>query len=204
MTWIYFLDLFGTCVFAISGVITAINKKFDMVGALVIGFVTAIGGGTIRDIMIGRTPVGWLQDRNYIISILIGYIVVYTFSRRILKLKRSMFLFDTIGIGLFTILGYQTASQYNLRIETCIIMGVISACFGGVIRDVLTNEIPLIFRKEIYATACVAGGIVYAVMRRFSGIENLNIVISIAVVILIRYLSIRFSWSLDYSPKLTE
>ena len=205
MTWIYFLDLFGTSIFAISGVITAINKKFDMVGALVIGFVTAVGGGTIRDIMIGRLPVGWLHDRNYIFAILIGYMIVYTFSKRILKLKRSMFLFDTIGIGLFTILGYKAASQYNLRVETCIIMGVISACFGGVIRDVLTNEIPLIFRKEIYATACVAGGIVYAVMMKFSGIEeNLNIIMSIAVVILIRYLSIRYGWSLSYSPTLYE
>jgi len=202
MNWIYFLDLFGTSIFAISGVITAIMKKFDMVGALIIGFVTAIGGGTLRDVLIGRLPVGWLNDRNYIIAVLVGYIVAYTFSKRVLKYKRSMFLFDTVGIGLFTILGIQTALQFNLRTEVSIIMGVISACFGGVIRDVLTNEIPLIFRKEIYATACLAGGLVYAFLLRFSNYDDLNIVIPMGVVMLIRYLSIRYHWSLDFRPSL--
>jgi len=202
MNWIYFLDLFGTCVFAISGVITAIMKKFDLVGALIIGFVTAVGGGTLRDVLIGRTPVGWLNDRNYILSILVGYLIAYSFSKFVLKFKRSMFLFDTIGIGLFTILGIQTALQFNLRIEISIIMGVISACFGGVIRDVLTNEIPLIFRKEIYATACLAGGLVYALLLRFSSFDDLNIIIPMGVVMLVRYLSIRYSWSLDFRPSI--
>ena len=201
MNWIYFLDLFGTSIFAISGVTTAISKKFDLVGALIIGFVTAVGGGTLRDLLIGRLPVGWLNDRNYIFAILIGYLIAYIFTKWVFRFKHSMFLFDTIGIGLFTILGIQTALQYNLRIETAIIMGVISACFGGVIRDVLTNEVPLIFRKEIYATACLIGGLVYAIMIRVSTFENANILLSIGVVILVRYLSIRLGWSLNFSPK---
>jgi len=202
MNWIYCVDLFGTCVFAISGVLTAIQKKFDLVGALIIGFVTAIGGGTLRDTLIGKFPVGWLNDRNYFIAIIIGYFIAYAFKKKVLKFKRSMFLFDTIGIGLFTILGIEVALAFNLNIEICLIMGVVSACFGGVIRDVLTNEIPLIFRKEIYASACLIGGIVYLFLMKISSYENLNIVFSICTVISIRYFSIKNNWSLNFSDKI--
>lgn len=197
MTWMYLVDLFGTCVFAISGVLTAMGKKFDLVGTLIIGFVTAIGGGTVRDILIGRFPVGWMNDRNYFLVIILGYIIAYIFRKQVLGFRRSMFLFDTIGIGLFTVLGIETAMKYQLNIEICLIMGVISAVFGGVIRDVLTNEIPLIFRKEIYASACFVGGLVYLGLLQISPFPNLNVIASICTVILIRYLSIRRGWSLN-------
>lgn len=199
MSWIYFLDLLGTLTFAISGVLTAIDKKFDLVGTLIIGFVTAIGGGTIRDILIGRFPVGWLGDRYYFLVIIIGYMLAYIFKNRILRLKKSMFLFDTIGIGLFTIIGIQIASQYNLNMEACLFMGVISACFGGVLRDVLTNEIPLIFRQEIYATACLIGGIIYFCLSWITLSENFNIICSICTVIVIRYFAIKNNWSLNFN-----
>ena len=194
--WIYLLDLIGTFVFAISGVLTAIDKKFDLVGSLVIGFTTAIGGGTIRDILIGRFPVGWLNDRNYLLAILLAFVVSHLFTSKVVKLKRGLFLFDTLGIGLFTILGIQISLSYGLRVEASLIMGVISAVFGGVIRDVLTNEIPLIFRREIYASACLAGGIVYLLLDYLYDFKSFNIFFSIVVVVLIRYLSIRFGWSL--------
>ena len=170
-----------------------------MVGTLIIGFVTAIGGGTLRDILIGRFPVGWLEDRNYFFAILAGYLIAYFFEQQIIKLRKSMFLFDTIGIGLFTILGIQIALEQGLSTESSLLMGVISACFGGVIRDVLTNEIPLIFRREIYATACLLGGIVYLLLVEFSTNENLNILVAIVTVIIIRYLSIRYKWSLNFN-----
>ena len=198
MEWVYFVDLFGTCVFAISGVLTAIQKKFDLVGTLIIGGVTAIGGGTIRDLLIGRSPVGWLEDRNYFIAILIGYVLAYVLKKHVQKFRKSMFLFDTIGIGLFTILGIQVGIQYNLNIEYCLIMGVISACFGGILRDVLTNEVPLILRKEIYAFACLIGGAVYLILLEFSPLHDLNIMASIVVVILIRYFSLKYKWSLNF------
>lgn len=201
MSWIYFLDLFGTCIFAISGVLTAMQKKFDSVGTLIIGFVTAIGGGTIRDMLIGRFPVGWLNDRNYIFAILLGYLVAYLFRAKVIKYRKSMFLFDTVGIGMFTILGIQISMQYELNIEFCLILGVISACFGGVLRDVLTNEIPLIFRKEIYATACFAGGAVYLIIEQFSSLESVNVLFAILVVILIRVLAIKLKWSINFSPR---
>ncbi|WP_341227220.1 trimeric intracellular cation channel family protein [uncultured Arcticibacterium sp.] len=197
MTWIYFLDLFGTCVFAISGVLMAIEKRFDLVGTLIIGFVTAVGGGTLRDLLIGRSPVGWLNDRNYMLAILIGYVIAYVFYKRVLRLKKGMFLFDTLGIGVFTIIGVKIAAEYNLRVETCIMMGVISACFGGVIRDVLTNEIPLIFRKEIYAAACLLGAVIYIIMQQFCPIENVNVMVSMAIVFIVRYLSFKNGWTLN-------
>lgn len=198
MSWIYFLDLFGTLVFAISGVTTAIHKRFDLVGTLIIGFITAIGGGTLRDVLLGRTPVGWLNDRNYFIVIILGYIFAYLFKAKALEFNKSMFLFDTLGIAVFTILGIETAASFNLNLEICLIMGVVSACFGGVIRDVLTNEIPLIFRKEIYATACLLGGIVYLILSEISSSINTNYLIAIFSVFLIRYLSIKKRWSLNF------
>jgi len=197
LDWIYFLDLFGTLVFAISGVLTSIEKKFDIVGSLVIGFVTAVGGGTLRDILIGKFPVSWLMDRNYILAVIMGCILSYLFKSKISKWRKSMFIFDTIGIGLFTILGIETSASLGLSSEVCLIMGVVSAVFGGVIRDVLTNEIPLIFRKEIYATACLAGGIVYLLLSRITNIEEIAIAISMLTVMLIRYFSVKRGWSLQ-------
>lgn len=197
MTWVVFVDLIGTLVFAISGVLTALDKKFDLVGTLVIGFVTAIGGGTIRDILIGRLPVGWIEDMNYIYAILLGYVLAYTFKKNIIKLKKSMFLFDTIGIGLFTIIGINIGLNYELSNMVCLILGVVSACFGGVVRDVLTNEIPLIFREQIYASACLIGGIFYLVLSQFITLDAINIIISISIVILIRYFSIKNNWTLN-------
>lgn len=195
--WVYPLDLTGTLVFAISGTLTAIDKKFDLIGSLIIGMVTAVGGGTIRDILIGQTPVGWMKDLNYLGIIILALLLTYLFKKYILKLRRSMFLFDTIGIGLFTILGLEKTLSVELSIPIALLMGVFSAVFGGVLRDVLTNEVPLIFRKEIYATACLAGGIVYVILIQFSQWTNLNMLSSMAVVMIIRYLSVRFKWSLN-------
>lgn len=198
MTWVLFVDLFGTMIFAISGVLTAIDKKFDLVGTLVVGFVTAIGGGTIRDVVIGRLPVGWLTEIQYIYAILVGFILAYLFKDTILKLKKSMFLFDTIGIGFFTIIGINIALTYQLSYPVCLIMGIVSACFGGVIRDVLTNEIPLIFRGQIYATACFCGGLFYLILNNLTSLASLNIILSICVVIVIRYFSVKLNWTLGF------
>lgn len=170
-------------------------------GSLVVGFVTAIGGGTIRDIMIGRFPVGWLHNRSYILAVVVGLIVAYLLKDHILKYKKSMFLFDTLGIGVFTILGIDVALSYDLNPEICIVMGVISACFGGVIRDVLTNEVPLIFRKEIYASACFAGGLIYLLLEHISTFHQVNIISAMIVIMLIRYASIKYGWSLHLKRK---
>ena len=134
MDWIYTLDLIGTMVFAISGVLTAIHNKFDVVGSFIIGIVTAVGGGTLRDILIGETPVGWMKDANYLWVILLALILAYAFRPHITRFRKGMFLFDTIGIGLFTILGLQKTLGVGLSPGIAVMMGTVSAVFGGVIR----------------------------------------------------------------------
>jgi len=198
MDWIYILDLLGTLVFAISGVLTAIDKKFDLVGSIIIGLVTAIGGGTLRDLLIGETPVGWMLDLNYLFVILFAVFLSYLLKQNILKLRRSFFLFDTLGIGLFTILGLQKTLGVGLSIPIALLMGIVSAVFGGVIRDVLTNEIPLIFRKEIYASACLVGGLAFIVLESFSHLTHANMILAMGVVFLIRYLAVKNKWALDF------
>lgn len=198
MEWIYALDLIGTLVFAISGVLTAIVNKFDLVGSFVIGLVTAVGGGTLRDILLGDTPVSWMQHQEYLAVIVIGFIISYLFRPYIMKLRKGMFLFDTVGIGVFTILGVQKTLALGLSPLIALLMGVVSAVFGGVIRDVLTNIVPLIFRAEIYATACLIGGIVFLLLESAEVPAKYASVFAMLTVIVIRYLAVRYKWSLHF------
>jgi len=200
MNLIYTIDLFGTFVFAISGVLAAVERKLDLVGAIVLGFVTAVGGGTLRDVLIGETPVGWMKDLNTLVAIFTALPICYFFKNRILNLRKSVFLFDTIGIGLFTILGLQKTLGIGLSPVIAVMMGIVSATFGGVIRDVLSNEIPLIFRKEIYASACLAGALVFLIMEYFSINKDLNLVVAILVVFIIRILAVRRNWGIPFNP----
>ena len=201
MDLIYILDLLGTLVFAISGVTAAVEKKFDLVGATILGLVTAVGGGTLRDILIGETPVGWMKDLNYLYVIIAALPLSYFFQRQILKLRKGVFLFDTIGIGLFTVLGVQKTLAVGLSPMVAVMMGVVSAVFGGVIRDILSNEVPLIFRKEIYASACLLGGLIYLGMAHLIPGSWINSLAAIGVVIIIRYLAVRNNWGLPFRPK---
>jgi uncharacterized membrane protein YeiH len=198
MDLLYVLDIFGTLVFAISGVLTAIDREFDIVGSIVIGFATAVGGGTLRDMMIGETPVAWMLDSNYIYAIIVAVLISYLFQKQILRLRKGMFLFDTIGIALFTILGLEKTLLLGLSPLVAVMMGIVSAVFGGVIRDVLTNDVPLIFRKEIYASACLLGSLVYLTMHTFCPIKGLNICVAMISVLLIRYFAVKYHWSLQW------
>ena len=154
-----YIDSIGTLVFAISGALTAIYKKLDLFGVFCIAFVTALGGGTLRDILIGNTPVGWMLDLKYIIIIFIGTVLSILFNIYLEKLRISLFLFDTIGFGVFTLIGIEKGIEKELHPIICIALGTLTATFGGVIRDILCNEIPLLLRKgTIYATICIIGG----------------------------------------------
>ena len=198
MDLIYALDICGTLVFAISGVLTAIDRKFDIVGSIVIGFATAVGGGTLRDMMIGETPVAWMLDVNYIYTIIVAVLLSYLFQKHILRLRKGMFLFDTVGIALFTILGLEKTLSLGLSPMVAVLMGIVSAVFGGVIRDVLSNEVPLIFRKEIYASACLLGALVYLVLQACLPMKGLNIGIAMFSVLLLRYFAVKYRWSLHW------
>lgn len=192
----YLLDILGTLAFAISGVLTAFNKKMDPFGVYVIAFVTAVGGGTVRDALIGRTPVGWMQDLNYVYIITIGFFAAIIFRRKLDRLRRSLFLFDTIGLGVFTLIGLEKGIEINLHPVICIALGTMTACFGGVIRDILCNEIPVIFRKEIYATICIIGGMVFFALRELNVPENLIYLATSGIIITVRLLAVIFKWSL--------
>lgn len=195
-TLIYMVDLTGTLVFAISGWLLASKKQLDFFGASVIAFITALGGGTLRDVLIGSTPVGWMQDLNYLLAIAVGIGFAIFFRKGLERLRKTLFLFDSIGIGLFTILGLQKTLDMGLSPVIAVMMGTISAVFGGVLRDTLVNEIPLIFRKEIYATVCVAGGLLYLALGLITVASDWRVVITIAVIITIRVLSVSQKWSL--------
>ncbi len=196
MDLIYALDLAGTFVFAISGFVTASQKQLDIFGGAVIAFVTALGGGTIRDVLLGATPVGWMQDLNYLAIVAAGVAATYLLHHYLLRLRRTLFLFDTIGIGLFTILGLNKTLALGLSPIIAIMMGTVSAVFGGVLRDTLTNEAPLIFRREIYATACIAGGLLFLGLRALHLDYHLNVLLTVLFIIGIRILAVRRHWGL--------
>ena len=190
MTLITALDLIGTLVFAISGSLMAKQHDFDIFGAAVVAFVTALGGGTIRDLLIGVTPVGWMIDPQYLAAVITGVVMVLIFPSYLLKLRKTMFLFDTIGIGIFTLIGIQKALGLGLSPMIALMMGIVSAVFGGVIRDILCTEVPLIFRKEIYATACLAGGAIYLLGIYLGVNNNLAMITSMFIIIGIRLVSV--------------
>lgn len=194
MTILTLLDLIGTLVFAISGTATGLRKNYDFFGASVIAFVTAIGGGTVRDILIGNTPVSWMTNYTYSAIIIVGIVLTIFFTKWIRKMSRTLFIFDTIGIGVFTILGLERALEFGLNPLIAIMLGMISAVFGGVIRDMLSNEEPLIFHKEIYATACLAGAILYTVLNPMIPDSLIPTILSVLLIIGIRYLAVRFHW----------
>ena len=196
MTLVTVLDIIGTFVFAISGIRLAAKKDMDLFGAAVIGFVTAIGGGTTRDILLGSQPVTWLVDPLYPAVILIAVPFTYLMRERLINYERPLFVFDTIGIALFTIIGMQKALDMGINPVMAGTMGMTSAVVGGVIRDILCREVPLIFRKEIYATACLIGAAIYYAGIQLDVDTELNYIITTAVIIGIRIAAVKLKWSL--------
>ncbi len=192
----YILELSGTFFFAVSGALAIQGHHDDLFGAGFTGFVTAIGGGTVRDIMLGSYPLVWIGDIYFLYSIFAGVIVAYVFFRHLVELRRTFLFFDAMGISFFAIIGVEKALSLGVRPEIAAIMGMFSAVMGGVIRDTLTNEIPVIFRKEIYATACLAGAILYLVLYRAGVDRDINLIVSIILILVIRLLAVKYRLSL--------
>ncbi|MGB5357663.1 MAG: trimeric intracellular cation channel family protein [Eudoraea sp.] len=190
------MDLLGTVAFAISGVMVAMDKRLDLFGVFIVAFVTAVGGGTLRDLLIGNTPVVWMREYVYIFTIIITVILAILFREKLRYLRKSLFLFDTLGIGLYTMVGIEQGLQAQLFPIMCIALGTMTASFGGVIRDILCNEIPVIFRKEIYATACVVGGTSYFLLRNLSIPDQYVYVIAILIVVGIRLTAVKYKIAL--------
>lgn len=189
------IESIGTIAFAISGVRLASAKKFDWFGAYIVGMATAIGGGTLRDVMLGVPPF-WMTNSLYMICCAFALFSVILFGKKLINQNNTWFIFDTIGLALFNIIGLEKTLNMDYPLWMAVIMGSITGAAGGVIRDILINEVPLIFRQDIYAMACIAGGIVY-VMGYSVGLQaEINAVLSAIVVISIRILAVKYHWQL--------
>lgn len=195
MSLILVLDIIGTVAFAVSGVLTALNRRMDPFGILIVASAAAIGGGTLRDVLIG-VPVMWMHDLTYLYVILATTIITVPFRKRIRYIRRSLFLFDTIGLALYTVVGVEKGIEAGFSPVICIVLGTMTASFGGVLRDILSNKIPIIFRKEIYATASILGGVTYFILTKTSLSNGLIVIISMVSIMIVRLLAIYFDLSL--------
>jgi len=190
------IDIVGTLVFAISGALAAGEKRFDLMGVAIIAFVTALGGGTIRDMLIGAQPVGWMDNYMYVFIVFIGVMLVFFLHERLHYFRKSFFLFDAIGLGTFAIAGMEKALSFGVSPVYAVLCGVISGCFGGLIRDVLCNDIPLIFRKEMYALPALVGSSVYLGLDYLNVLPEISLPITIALVTLFRVFAVKYDWRL--------
>jgi uncharacterized membrane protein YeiH len=180
------IEFFGIIAFGISGALSAIQKRLDIFGVLVITFVTAIGGGTIRDLLIGSLPVAWILDMRAILILFLAYFIALFFNKYIRKYTHLLFWLDTAGLALFCVVAIDKGIAFHLHPMICIALGTITGCFGGIIRDVILNEIPYVFRKDVYASACIAGGLVYFGLILCMDDRNLISILSGAVIAVIR------------------
>jgi len=191
-----FINILGSFSLAVSGALTAMHKRFDVFGVFIVGFVTAVGGGTMRDMFLTEREVFWLHDTSPLYAILIGTVLAILFRSKIKHLNKPLLLFDSIGLGLFTITGVQIGVNQNLELINCVILGTITGTFGGIIRDILVNEIPVIFRKEVYATISILGGFVYYFLAN-SNLESLwTNLIPIVLIIALRLIVVYYKISL--------
>lgn len=189
------IEFIGTFAFAISGIRLASAKKFDWFGALVVGLVTAIGGGTLRDLLLGLTPF-WLLSSVYLWCTVFALFFVIFFRKFLVKLNNTFFWFDSIGLGLFVVVGSEKALSLGYEWWVVIIMGTITGVVGGIIRDILINEIPIIFTQELYAVACILGAGLFCILNYF-GVNILVIQVASAIfVFVIRILATRYQWRL--------
>jgi len=192
----FLIEVLGTISFAMSGSFAAMQKRFDPFGVLIIAFVTSVGGGTVRDLLLD-VPVFWMHDLLAVSLIFFTAIFTMIFKLIERKFQVTLFIFDSLGLGLFTIIGVQKGLNADLHPVIGVVLGTITGCFGGIIRDILLNRIPLIFRKEIYATAAIAGGIVYILLKNFSGLsEEINQILTILLIVSIRTLAVKYHWQM--------
>ena len=175
------------------------KQKFDSFGVLILASVTAIGGGSLRDVLIGNTPVNWMIHWEYLIVIFCATAIAMIFRKRLAHFRKTMFLFDAIGLGIFTIIGVKIGLHAHLHPIICVLLGTLSAAFGGVLRDVLSNQVPLIFHKEVYASLSILGAVTFYALLQTKLPVNINYVITSGLVVVLRILAVKFQWEF---PKL--
>lgn len=192
----FLIEILGTISFAMSGSFAAMQKRLDPFGVLIIAFVTSVGGGTVRDLLLD-VPVFWMHDLVMCSVIFVTCILSMIFKSIEKKFRVTLFIFDSFGLGLFTIVGIQKGINADLHPLICLTLGTITGCFGGIIRDILLNRIPLIFRKEIYATACILGGSMFLLLVRYSALSYTFVQVStILLIVAIRTLAVKYHWEM--------
>lgn len=195
MNFISLIDYTGTFAFAISGIRLASAKRFDWFGAYMVGLVTAIGGGTTRDLLLNVTPF-WMLQPSYLIVTALALISVILFGKYLIRLNNTFFIFDAVGLGLFVVVGIERTLDVGFSFWVAIVMGMITGSVGGIIRDILINEVPLIFRKDIYALACVIGGLVFFGCNKMNMSPVVTQLLSAISVIFTRFLAVKYHISL--------
>ena len=194
------IEIIGTIAFAISGIRLAVAKRFDWFGAYVVGLVTAIGGGTLRDILLDAPP--FCMVNSWYVSVTgLSLLWVILFRKQLVRLNSTFFIFDTIGLGLFVVIGIQKTLMFGYPMWVAIIMGTITGALGGVIRDILINEVPLIFRKDVYATACIAGGLIYWLALETGMSPAVQQISCAMTVIIVRLLAAKYKWQIPELAK---
>lgn len=193
--FLFIIEVIGTIAFAISGIRLAAAKEFDWFGAYTIGLVTAIGGGTLRDVLLD-IPVFWMSTPLYLLVTALSFAIVVIFRRTLVRFNQTLFLFDAVGLALFVVIGIQKTLAVGYPMWVAIAMGMITGSFGGVLRDILINEEPLFFRKDIYATACIAGGILYWVCMLLGFTAVVQQSVCGFTVILLRFCALHYNWAL--------
>ncbi len=190
----FIIEFLGMISFVMSGAFAAMQKRLDPLGVLIVAFVTTIGGGTIRDLLLD-IPAFWMHDLWYIYMILVVTIIAIIFKSIEKNFQVPLSIFDSFGLGLYTIVGIQKGLNAGLNPVICVTLGTITGCFGGILRDILLNRIPLIFRKEIYASACIVGGSIFLLMRIYTSIPYIFVhIFTILLIVLIRTLAVKYQW----------
>ncbi len=196
LSLLYALDLIGTAAFAASGAWAGIRRDMDLFGVMVLGMVTATGGGTLRDLLLGDTPPFCLQDETYLYVAIAMSLAMFFLHRRMDLLRHPLLYFDAVGLGTFVVIGTEKALQFETGALGAVLLGVMTATAGGMIRDILANQVPLILRKEVYASACLAGGILLVGLHHVAAPRTVALLSAAGLVILVRLLAIRFDWAL--------
>lgn len=200
MNVLYFFDLFGTFAFAVSGAILGIKKDMDIYGMFILAVSVGVGGGTMRDVLLSRTPPFVLTDINYMIVIAAATLIVFFLNSKVVKEMpmKALNIADAVGLGVFTSIGANVAVECNVEWYGIIFFGVMTATAGGMIRDMLAGEVPFVLKKEVYASASIAGGILFIVLHRANIGMNINILITSVFVTLIRIIAIYKDWNLPH------
>jgi len=192
----YVLEILGTFFFSVSGALAARHRDQDYVGVSFMAFITAIGGGSLRDILLGSYPLVWVNDITVVYAIGLGIVFTILLRYRLAQFNRTLLVFDAFGIALFTLVGTEKALQLGVRAEIAAIMGVFSAVMGGVIRDTLTNETPVIFQKVVYVTPCLAGALLFLLLHQAGVDRTVGLIVSAVLIAALRLMAVKFNWRL--------